>query len=155
MEFLAIYRDFVTLDKLWLAIAIIAFLIKCFTHEFVSFTVGCAGILTFIAANTFFAGKLPAQIITFIVSIFVLNPFIQPYSIRKNEERRIRQAKEKNVPFFGKTGVVIERIDNMNSTGKISIDGTEQKARSATGIIHQEGENVRVVDHDRTILLVV
>ncbi len=43
----------------------------------------------------------------------------------------------------------------MNATGKIVIDGVEHVARSATGIVNLEGQTVRVVDHDGSILLVV
>ena len=155
MDLLAVFRDYVTFDKIWLTIAILAFIVKIFTHEYVSMAVGIAGVITFVAANTFFDHKLTNQLITFFVSIIFFTFLLQPYAIRKNEERRQRQAMEKNVPFFGKTGVVIEQIDNMAPSGKISIEGTEQKARSATGIIHKEGEKVTVVDHDRETLLVL
>jgi len=155
MELLAIYRDYFSIELMWLAVAVLAFIVKIFTREYISLSVGIAALITFVAANTFFTGNLSKQMITFFVAVIVIALFIQPYAIRKNEERRIRQAMEKNVPFFQQTGTVIEEINNMKATGKISIDGTEQMARSATGIIHKPGEQVRVVDHDRTILLVV
>ena len=155
MELLATYRQFFSLELMWLAVAVLALIVKCFTREYVSLSVGIAAIITFVAANTFFDHNLRNQVITFFVAVVIMALFMQPYAIRKNEERRIRQAMEKNVPFFQQTGTVIEEINNMKATGQISIDGTEQMARSATGIIHKPGEQVRVVDHDRTILLVV
>lgn len=155
MELLAIYREFLSFDKMWLAIAIVAFIVKCFTKEYVSLCIGIAGLITFAFAETIFDHRNLAQIITFIVASVFLSFLAQPYAIRKNEERRQKQAMEKNVPFFQKTGQVIELIDNMAPSGKILVEGTEMKARSATGITHAVGEEVRVVDHDRDILLVV
>ena len=155
MEFLAIYRDYVTIDKLWLAIAITAFIVKIFTKEYVSLCIGIAGLITFVFAETIFEHRFLYQIITFVVATFLLSFLAQPYAIRNNEERRMRQAMEKNVPFFQKTGKVIEKIDNMAPSGKILVEGTEMKARSATGITHEIDEEVRVVDHDRDILIVI
>ena len=155
MEFLAVYRDFLTIDKLWLAIAIIAFVVKCFTKEYVSLCIGIAGLIAFAFAETIFDGRILYQITTFIVASIFFSFLAQPYAIRKNEERRQKQSMEKNVPFFQQTGKVIEFIDNMAPSGKILVGGTEMKARSATGITHNVGEEVRVVDHDRNILIVI
>jgi len=155
MEFLAAYRDFFTFDKLWLVIAIIAFLVKIFTKEYVSLCIGIAGLITFAFAETILDHKFFYQIVTFIVASIFLSFLAQPYAIRKNEERRQKQAMEKNVPFFQKTGKVIEKIDNMAPSGKILVEGSTMKARSATGITHEIDEEVRVVDHDRDILIVI
>ena len=151
MEFLAVYRDFFTFDKMWLAIAIVAFIVKIFTKEYVSLCIGIAGLIAFAFAETIFDHKFLYQTITFIVASVFLSFLAQPYAIRKNEESRQKQAMEKNVPFFQKTGKVIEKIDNMAPSGKILVEGTEMKARSATGITHEIDEEVRVVDHDRDI----
>jgi membrane protein implicated in regulation of membrane protease activity len=155
MDFLAVYREFLTFDKMWLTIAIVAFIVKCFTKEYVSLCIGLAGLIAFLFAETIFDHRYLYQIITFIVAAVFLSFLAQPYAIRKNEERRMKQSMEKNVPFFQKTGKVIERIDNMAPSGKILVEGTEMKARSATGITHEIDEEVRIVDHDRNILIVV
>ena len=39
MEFLAIYREYVTLDVMWIGIAVLALIVKCFTKEYVSLCV--------------------------------------------------------------------------------------------------------------------
>lgn len=154
MEFLAIYRDFVTVDKLWIALAVIAFIVKCFTKEYVSLSVGIGALITAFT-YMFLSTDIKIMLIVFAVSTILFALLFQPYAIQKNDERRMREAREKNVPFFGREATVVEAVDNMNATGKIVIDGVEHVARSATGIVNLEGQTVRVVDHDGSILLVV
>ena len=52
-------------------------------------------------------------------------------------------------------GIVVEKIDNMNGTGRISINGEEFVARTANGLPVAEGNTVTVVDHDGRIMLVL
>ena len=154
MEFLAIYRDFFTPEKLFVLLAIIAFIVKCFTREYVSLSVGIGALITAFA-YVFFTKDIKIVITVFAVSTILFALLFQPYAIRKNDERRMREAREKNVPFLGKEATVVENIDNLNATGKVTIDGVEYIARSATGIVNLVGQTVHVVDHDGSILLVV
>ena len=152
MELLAAYE--VKMWMFWGALALLAFLVKCFTREYMSLSVGIGALVTVVACM-FFTKNVATMFIVFGVSTLLFALLLQPYAIRKNEERRMRQAMEKNVPFFQKTGEVIEEIDNMVPSGKIRVEGSEMRARSATGIVHKVGEHVRVVDHDRDILIVI
>ncbi len=152
MELLAAYE--VKMWMFWGALALLAFLVKCFTREYVSLSVGIGALITVVACM-FFTHKITTLVIVFGVATLLFALLLQPYAIRKNEERRMRQAMEKNVPFFQKTGEVIEEIDNMAPSGRIRIEDSVMRARSATGIIHKVGEKVRVVDHDRDILIVI
>ena len=47
------------------------------------------------------------------------------------------------------------KIDNMNATGRISINGEEFEARTANGLPVAEGNTVTVVDHDGRMMLVL
>ena len=155
MEFLAIYRDYVTLDVMWIGIAVLALIVKCFTKEYVTLCVAIGAIAAFVTSITVFYGKFVPQIIVAVAVTFLLAIFIQPYTMRKNQEQRMRQAREKQIPHKDEEGIVIEKIDNMKATGRIRIGDEEFTARTANGMPVAVGEKVHVVDHDRHILLVM
>ncbi len=155
MEFLAIYGDFLELGFLWIGIAVVALIIKYFSKEYITACIAVAAIVTAFLAFTKFDGRLMPQLITFFATTFVLALFIQPYAMRKNEERRRLEAREHNIPHKNEKGIVIEKIDNMNGTGRISINGEEFVARTANGLPVAEGNTVTVVDHDGRIMLVL
>ena len=155
MEFLAIYREYVTLDVMWIGIAVLALIVKCFTKEYVTLCVAIGAIAAFVTSITVFYGKFVPQIIVAVAVTFLLAIFIQPYTMRKNQEQRMRQAREKQIPHKDEEGIVIEKIDNMKATGRIRIGDEEFTARTANGMPVAVGEKVHVVDHDRHILLVM
>lgn len=155
MEFLAIYREYVTLDVMWIGIAVLALIVKCFTKEYVTLCVAIGAIAAFVTSITIFHGHLLYQVITAVAVAFILAVFIQPYTMRKNQEQRMRQAREKQIPHKDEEGIVIEKIDNMKATGRIRIGDEEFTARTANGMPVAVGEKVHVVDHDRHILLVM
>ena len=155
MYFLAIYDEFTHLGVLWLAVALVALLVKVFTKEYVSLCVAIGAIAASLSAFIFFENKLPYQIVVAVVGTFIAAGFIMPYAIRKNEEYKMKQAREKNIPHRDEIAEVIETIDNMNCQGMIKIGDETFKARTANGVIVEVGNKVRIVDHDRDILLVV
>ena len=155
MEFLAIYREYVTLDVMWIGIAVLALIVKCFTKEYVTLCVAIGAIAAFVTSITVFHGHLLYQVITAVAVAFILAIFIQPYAMHKNQEQRMRQAREKQIPHKDEEGIVIEKIDNMKATGRIRIGDEEFTARTANGMPVAVGEKVHVVDHDRHILLVM
>jgi membrane protein implicated in regulation of membrane protease activity len=155
MEFLAIYREYVTLDVMWIGIAVLALIVKCFTKEYVTLCVAIGAIAAFVTSITIFHGHLLYQVITAVAVAFILAVFIQPYAMHKNQEQRMREAREKLIPHKDEEGIVIEKIDNMKATGRIRIGDEEFTARTANGMPVAVGEKVHVVDHDRHILLVM
>lgn len=155
MEFLAIYREYVTLDVMWIGIAVLALIVKCFTKEYVTLCVAIGAIAAFVTSITVFYGKFVPQIIVAVAVAFILAIFIQPYAMHKNQEQRMREAREKLIPHKDEEGIVIEKIDNMKATGRIRIGDEEFTARTANGMPVAVGEKVHVVDHDRHILLVM
>jgi len=155
MEFLAIYREYVTLDVMWIGIAVLALIVKCFTKEYVTLCVAIGAIAAFVTSITVFYGRFVPQIIVAVAVTFLLAIFIQPYTMRKNQEQRMREAREKQIPHKDEEGIVIEKIDNMKAMGRIRIGDEEFTARTANGMPVAVGEKVHVVDHDRHILLVM
>ena len=110
MEFLAIYRDYVTLDMIWLGVAVLALVVKCFTREYVSLCVAIGALAAFVVSVTIFHGHLLYQVITAVAVAFILAIFIQPYAMHKNQEQRMREAREKLIPHKDEEGIVIEKI---------------------------------------------
>ena len=155
MEFLAIYGDFLELGFIWIGVAIVSLIIKYFSKEYITLCIAIAALGTAFLAFNKLDGKLIPQIITFTATTFVLALFIQPYAMRKNEERRRLESREHHVPHKNEKGEVVEKIDNMNATGKISINGEIFEARTANGLPVAEGNTVTVVDHDGRIMLVL
>ncbi len=155
MEYLAVYGDFMEMGFLWIGIAIVALIIKSFTKEYITLCIAAAALITAFMAFNKFDGRIVHQVVTFFASTIVLALFIQPYAMRKNEERRRLEAKEHDVPHKNEKAIVIEKIDNMNATGRISINGEEFDARTANGLPVAEGNTVTVVDHDGRMMLVL
>lgn len=56
--------------------------------------------------------------------------------------------------FIGKTGVVLEKIDNIKNSGQVRIDRDEWRADSASGKIIDEGTKIKVMRLDGTHLVV-
>lgn len=56
--------------------------------------------------------------------------------------------------FVGKTGMVLEEIDNDNNTGRVRTGREEWRADSASGDVIPEGERVNVIRLDGTHMVV-
>lgn len=56
--------------------------------------------------------------------------------------------------FIGKTGIVLEEIDNIKNTGRVRIDKDQWRADSDTDTVIPEGSKVRVVSLVGTHLVV-
>ena len=100
MEFLAIYRDYVTLDMIWLGVAVLALVVKCFTREYVSLCVAIGALAAFVVSVTIFHGHLLYQVITAVAVAFILAIFIQPYAMHKIH----RPHRQRNAGGGGREG---------------------------------------------------
>lgn len=78
----------------------------------------------------------------FVVSILLLiltRPVLKKHILSKQEKTNID-----SIP--GKTGIVIENIDNNYQKGKVKLDGMEWTARSFDNELIDEGKNVQIVE---------
>jgi len=57
--------------------------------------------------------------------------------------------------IVGRIGVVSERIDAEQHTGRVAIDGDDWKAVSKDGVTIEKGKSVKIVKLDSIILTVV
>ena len=133
---------------IWIVIGIILFITELSTPNFIfgSFAIGCvfAGI-----ASIF--GGIQAQIIAFsvgaLVAFFGIRPFALKYLYKKSKNTNVDA-------LIGKTGRVVEAIDNSKDEGRIVVDGDNWKAETEGGEIIAVGQKIEVVQLNSTILTV-
>ncbi|MBE5901153.1 MAG: NfeD family protein [Lachnospiraceae bacterium] len=69
------------------------------------------------------------QIVLFIIVSVLLLALTRPVAIRHLNENRTRTNAES---LIGRTGFVLEEIDNLKATGCVSVDGQEWTARCSS-----------------------
>lgn len=110
---------------IWLIAFVILLIIEILTLGLTTiwFAVGALG--AFITA--LFTTSLWIQLTVFLVlSLFVLL-FYRPIAIKYINSRRIKTNIDE---LIGKEGKVTEKIDNLNQTGRILLDGKDWSARA-------------------------
>ena len=96
--------------------------------------------------------NIDAQLITFAISTSVSLFIIRPILLKRgdNEEK----IKTNTDALIGRTGTVVEAIDNNTQKGRVLIDGDQWKAYSNTTEFIPENTKVEVTSIDSTILTV-
>jgi membrane protein implicated in regulation of membrane protease activity len=121
--------DFI-LDKMWLmwAIVAMAFIVgEIFTAGFFLMWFGIGAVAAAIMA--FLGLGIPWQLGTFVVVSTVLFASTRRLADKITKEQPPGTGADR---LIGKTGVVLEEIDNFKNTGKVRIDKDEWRADSAT-----------------------
>lgn len=135
---------------IWIIIAIILFITEVSAPNFIfgSFAIGSifAGV-----ASVF--GGIQAQIIAFIVgalvAFFGIRPFALKYLYKKSDKTKT------NVDaLVGKTGRVVEAIDNYKNEGRIVVGGDNWKVEAENNEIVAVGKKVEILQVNSTILIV-
>ena len=102
------------------------------------FAVGAlAGCVTSLLTDNWIIQAIVFIVVTIVVLIFV-RPFAMKFINNNAEKTNVDSMK-------GKTGKVLDTIDNVNATGKIMVDGMEWTARSVDGDVIQKEELVTIV----------
>ena len=137
---------------IWVILAIILIIVEILTTielDVLYFGIGC--IVAAVAA--FFGLSLTLQLLTFAVSIIILlftfhsiaDRFL--YNPNKNIETNIHALR-------GKKGIVTQKIDNLQFTGRVKIGGEYWKAQSYNDEIIEEGSPIIVVGVEGNKVLV-
>ena len=153
--FLAILKDVISMDIIWLGVAVLAYVVKMITKHYVF---ACIAVAALICAFCVFAdieNRPLWEFGIFVVATIVLSFFIQPYVLQKKLEETAVVRKIPDFPQKNKEAIVVERIDNTIPTGRVTVDGEEFVARSAHGGAMEVGEHLRVVDCDGHILICI
>lgn len=134
---------------LWAALAVILLVVELSTAGFfiVCFSIGAAA-----AAIGALFGGFALQLVLFIafsaLSICTVRPFALKY-LHRNEVNRPSNADA----MIGHIGTVSEPIA-ANGYGRVAIDGSDWKAKTANGEPVARGERVKIVGRESIIITV-
>ena len=136
---------------IWLivAIALVIFEICSATFGAICFAIG-AGFSSLVAG---LGANLTWQIVIFAVVSLLTFVFLRPFML-KFMDRKSEDIKTNAEALIGRKGIVSERIDTEQHTGRVAIDGDDWKAVSEDGSIIEKGVSVEIVKMDSIIVTV-
>lgn len=135
---------------IWLCILIVAILIEIATMGLTTIWFAAGALLAVIAAALHL--NLVIQIALFLIASLVLFFFTRPIAVRYfNKDRVLTNAEG----IVGKKAIVTEEIDNLKSTGTVTVDGQEWTARAKEeGVVIPSGAVVTVAEISGVKLIV-
>lgn len=135
----------------WLiaAILLVIFEICSATFGAICFAIG-AGVSALAAG---LGANFTWQIVIFaavsLLTFVFLRPFIMKFMDRKSED-----VKTNADALIGRRGIVSERIDAEQHTGRVAVDGDDWKAVSEDGSVIEKGTSVEIVNRESIIITV-
>ena len=134
---------------IWLVAAVVMAIIEASTVQLVSiwFAIGAvAGCIT-----SLFTESIPIQLIVFAavsaLALIVTRPLVKRIKVKRAEATNADR-------YIGKTGVVIETIDNAAAKGLVKVGNTTWSARSLDGKPIEKGASVIVAAIEGVKLMV-
>lgn len=112
----------------WLIVTIALVVIELFTLQFVAISFGVGSLLAFFTSLV--GMSLTFQIIVFLVSAAVSTMIFMPM-VKKFQVKRITRTNCDAI--LGLTGIVLQDICNIKSTGRVIVNGLDWSARSLNG----------------------
>lgn len=137
--------------QIWLiaAIALVIFEICSATFGAICFAIGAG----FSALAAGLGAGLTWQIVIFAIVSLLTFIFLRPFML-KFMDRKSKDVKTNAEAIIGRKGIVSERIDAEQHTGRVAIDGDDWKAVSEDGTIIEKGVSVEIVKMDSIIVTV-
>ena len=137
--------------QIWLVVAIVLVILEIMTAGFgvICFAIGAV----FSALVAGLGGSITWQIVVFAVVSLLTFVFLRPVVIRFLDKKS-KEVKTNSDAVIGRKGVVSERIDSAQHTGRVAIDGDDWKAISEDGSVIEKGAEVKIVKLDSIILTV-
>ena len=137
--------------QIWLVVAIVLVILEIMTAGFgvICFAIGAV----FSAMVAGLGGSITWQIVVFAVVSLLTFVFLRPVVIRFLDKKS-KDVKTNADAVIGRKGVVSERIDSAQHTGRVAIDGDDWKAISEDGSVIEKGAEVKIVKLDSIILTV-
>lgn len=135
----------------WLIAAIVLVIVEICTAGFgsICFAVG-AGFSALVAG---LEGSFVWQIIVFAAVSLLTFIFLRPMAIRWLDSKS-KDVKTNVDALIGRKGIVSERIDATQHTGRVAVDGDDWKAVSLDNAVIDKGASVEIVNRDSLILTV-
>ncbi|MDF2842529.1 MAG: putative rane protein [Herbinix sp.] len=124
----------------WLVILAALLLIEIFTLGLFTIWFSGGALIAFFVSLVA-EDNLLLQIIVFLTVSLVLLIFTRPLVLKYYNPKRIKTNYE---GVIGKNGIVIVTIDNLKSTGQVTVDGQEWSAKTADGSRIEKGSIVNV-----------
>ena len=128
----------------WLIAAGIFFIIEMATIGFLVFWLGIGSLLAML--TSFFVDNIFVQALVFVATSTLLLIFTRPLV---NKFIKIpKEIKTNAYSIIGKKGIVISKINNIEGTGQIKMDGEVWSAKSATDEDIPENTEIEIVEID-------
>ena len=128
----------------WLIAAGIFFIIEMATIGFLVFWLGIGSLLAML--TSFFIDNIFVQALVFVATSTLLLIFTRPLV---NKFIKIpKEIKTNAYSIIGKKGIVISKINNIEGTGQIKMDGEVWSAKSATDEEIPENTEIEIVEID-------
>lgn len=137
--------------QIWLIAAILLLIFEICSATFgaICFAIGAG----FSALAAGLGANITWQIIIFVVVSLLTFIFLRPVVMRFLG-RKSKDVKTNADAIIGRKGVVSERIDAEQHTGRVAIDGDDWKAVSEDGSVIEKGATVEIVKLDSIIVTV-
>lgn len=137
--------------QIWLivAIALVIFEICSATFGAICFAIGAG----FSALAAGLGLGLTWQVVIFAVVSLLTFVFLRPFML-KFMDRKSKDVKTNAEAIIGRKGIVSERIDAAQHTGRVAVDGDDWKAVSEDGSVIEKGVTVEIVKMDSIIVTV-
>ncbi|MBQ8958984.1 MAG: NfeD family protein [Bacteroidales bacterium] len=137
--------------QIWLVVAIVLVILEIVTTGFgvICFAIGAA----FAAIVAGFGATLTWQIVIFAIVSILTFVFLRPVVMRFLD-RKAKDMKTNADALIGRKGIVSERIDVVQHTGRVAVDGDDWKAVSDDGSVIEKGTQVEIVKIDSIIVTV-
>ncbi len=132
-----------------LAIGLVFLIIEMFTPTMFFLNFALASV--FVAILSFFTNDIYVLISSFCFLSIILVFTLRPILIKKSSDIKMETGMKSK--YIGKTAKAVDRIDK--NSGFISIYDERWQARSADDNVIENGENVKITDHEGIILKVV
>ncbi len=123
----------------WLIIMAVLILIEIATLGLTTIWFAFGALAAFIASLA--GANLIVQIIVFLAVSLITLIFTRPVAVRFFNSDRTKTNAES---LIGEKAVVVEKIDNINASGRVALNGQEWTARSSDNDIIDVGETVTV-----------
>lgn len=138
--------------QIWLIAAIVLVILEIATSGFgvICFAIG-AGFAALAAGLGL--ESVTWQIVIFAVVSLLTFIFLRPVVMRFLEKKS-KDVKTNAEAIVGRKGIVSERINATQHTGRVAIDGDDWKAASEDGSVIEKGQSVEIVKLDSIIVTV-
>lgn len=139
-----------TLNLIWLVLFVVLLVIEIFTVGLTTIWFAAGSLAAFLAY--YLGADLPIQIIVFLAVSCILLFFTRPWALKHVNRRRIKTNYESEI---GKIILITEKVDNLNQTGKSTVDGQEWTVRSVNDAeILEPGTKAKVISISGVKLIV-